>query len=244
MAANKRIFIYAGIGAVVLIAFFATEPKEEIQKGSVNRRVRTTDTSRASKELADFTKEDEEAKFARLDYNLKNAFMPLVKRTTGMKSGAGSNIAPNQIPAYLVGGDTAWFYTGTAYINSVPSALVENTANGEGKYLTVGQTFKNSKVVRITPSTLVLSDLEGLTTVTFELIENRPIIDNPGETSANYAPMNPLVGNIGLSASKPAETPPNPQPKTTNTNNLKEQKLNELTNNNNSTEQKTTNETH
>ncbi len=186
--------------------------------------------------------QDELAKFARLDSTLKNAFMPIVKRSSGLKSGSAANNVPNQIPPYLVGGETGWFYTGTAYINSVPSALVENTSNGDGKYLTVGQVFKNSKVVKITPSTLVLSDLEGLTTVTFELIENRPIIDFPDASARMNEPMNPMSGPIGLSASKTQTNPTAKQNTQINTNNSTEPKLNEITNTINNTEQKTTNE--
>lgn len=224
MAKLKRGWIYGGLVAVAAIAFFATSPQEEVKKGQSGRRPpRTAANSSTSKarKADDFTEQDQKASFARYEGTVANVFTPLVKRT-GSGSGAGSNstAAPNQIPAYLVGGDTGWLYTGTAYIDSVPSALVENVSNGQGEYLKVGQTFRNARVVKITPNTLVLSDTEGLTTVTLTLLENRPIVDDTNTVArSNNTPLNPMSGPIGITASQDsrAKTNTNAQNQTQNT---------------------------
>lgn len=200
MAKSNRLLIYGGLAALAVVGYFATEPDPEpaAEEETTSRRSNRSSGS-VARGLEAFNEDDEKATFARLDEPVKNVFRPLVARSGAAGgSGSGTTLAPNQIPPYLVGGETGWFYTGTAYLDNVPSVLIENAATGEGNYFRVGERFKNATISRITPNSVVMTGAQGVT-ATLVLIENRPIVDDPTQFASNQ-PLNPLTGPIGLNA--------------------------------------------
>lgn len=188
MAKTNRTLLYGGLAALVVVAYIATEPSGPPPKKPTTKRAGRSSLSK--KGMEQFTQADLDAKFGRLNDPVENAFRPLV-----VKGGSTSGLPVNQIPASYAGGSGTWFYTGTVVIDSVPMALLEESSSGSGGYYKVGDPFKVSTVLEITPNSLVLAGPDG-GTKKFYLIEDKPIVEDGNFASS--APVNPLSGPIGL----------------------------------------------
>lgn len=205
---NSRPLIYGGVAVVAIAAFILTGEDSsggnEAIKSSKAARQETGRSSTRTRSSTAFTDEDYSATFPAVNEAPANAFKPLVvsaKAAGGSGSGSGSQAAPNEIPASFTDGESIWLYTGTASVDGVPMALVENPATSEGEFIKVGQRWKNTVVRKITPTTLVLSGPGG--SRTFELLRD-PEIDNLIE--AETTPLNPLRGDIGRLEASQGET--------------------------------------
>lgn len=199
MAKVNRIWIYVGVVTVGIAGWILTEPEPPVTTEKTTAK-RSTARGATAKQTV-FTKEDEQAQFARVNDLPGSAFSPLVSRKNAKSS--NNNLLPNQIPPSFVDGDATWFFTGSVVVNTVPSALVESTARNEGVYLKVGERFKQFTVTSISQSTLTLAGPNG-STAKLVIIENRPIVDIG--TSASLAPLDPLTGPISINASKSQPT--------------------------------------
>lgn len=208
MAKVNRWLIYGGVLAIGAAAFYMTEPSDKPAANKSSRRAAGV-TRSTDKRLADFTDEDKDAVFSHLNVPVQNVFKPGIPRSAGKGIKGASAEQVNQVPPFMVGGDTNWFYTGTAYINSVPTVLLENTQTGQGDYYKVGEGFANLKVTSITPNSVVVASADGAATKTLKLIENRPIVDEPGGSYASNAPLNPLSGPISLNNNANSTAPSN-----------------------------------
>lgn len=153
MAKVSRPVLYGGLLVIAVIAWIATEPGDQGGPASSLKRGRG---SSSSGRLEQFTKEDYEARFERLNEAPRNAFNPLVVRKD-----AGGGLMPNEFPASYTGGEAGWFYTGTVVVNDVPSALVENEVTGEGMYLKVGDRLKKALIAQIAPTYIVVRAAGG-----------------------------------------------------------------------------------
>jgi hypothetical protein len=92
---------------------------------------------------------------------LKNAFKPLIaKAATGFGSGP---IGQNTLPVGLTSGEK-WIYTGSAEMNGEKTALLENTATGDGVFLKVGERWKMLTIRAIRPEGLVIMGDDGTET--------------------------------------------------------------------------------
>lgn len=176
------------IGGVALgaIAYFMTGTPPPPSKKAASSKAKT---SRSSKADEVFTKVDYEAKFPSARLAVKDVFSPLVLASSGGKSGS---LTPNAIPYEFTGMKEAWLYTGTAVINGVPNALVENTSTGEGEFIKVGQTWKLSTVRRITPTSLTLTGPGGKVK-TMDLMRDLEL-DDKALMNAQVQPVNPQGG--------------------------------------------------
>lgn len=142
-----------------------------------------------------YTDADYKATYASYDGPLKNAFKPLIaRRNTGGDFGTGKE---NGVPAYMAGGSGDWIYTGTAVVDGVPTALIENTATGDGVYLNVGEHWKELAVEHIESDSIVIRSSDG-ETVSLRLAA--PV----GEDEIRpLTPGSPLQGEIGGQMSGP-----------------------------------------
>lgn len=178
-----------GVGAA---AFVLTSP-EEVAK-------RTTATRNPSKKAITtslITEEDLKAKFDRVNNPVKNAFMPVVR-----KSSALANASPSALPAELTGGESGWAYTGTAAVDGRIQAVVENPGTGQGDFLSVGQSWKNARVVAVTESSLTLEGKDGQQ-VTVKMQEK---LSSSSMLAGGFAPVDisqGLRGQIGPVAVRP-----------------------------------------
>lgn len=184
------------IGGVAIgaIAFLMTGSPETPRKKAESSKPRAASRAKAEDE---FTKADYEAKFAPTKLAVRDVFSPLVLASSG---GRGGSIAPNAIPFDFTGSKEAWVYTGTAVINGVPNALVENTSTGEGEFIKVGQTWKLATVRRITPTSLTLTNSSGRVQ-TMDLMRDLEL-DDRSLMSAQVQPVAPQGrGDSGRSGS-------------------------------------------
>jgi hypothetical protein len=160
--------LYGGLLLVGVIAWFATAPQDAPPSGK--KLGLGNGRSSSSKANEKFTQEDLDASFPRLNEQARNAFNPLVARR---ESGSGGELAPNEIPASFTGGEAGWFYTGTAIVDDVPNALLENELTGQIEYLNVGDKVKRAVIAQIAPTYIVVTSPGGQN-LRLNLLEDAP----------------------------------------------------------------------
>ena len=135
-----------------------------------------------------FTDADYTASFAVLTESPKDSFKPLIVRSNVRDEALIGK--PNAVPAYMAGGDPNWIYSGTAEVDGVPTALLENGTTGEGMFLKQGERWKELTISQIMPESVVIksSDGESLT-----LVLSSPVDEE-------VKPVSPLEGPIGSKA--------------------------------------------
>lgn len=157
MSLIKKPVFWAGVLAIGAIGWIATAPEAKSPKAPPLRAAKKP--SSPKKVAAKFTQEDFDAKFAPVNIVLKDSFQPVVMRTKG-RLGSADGLA-NAIPTEMTGGDSGWVYTGTAEIDGVQSALIENRQTGEGVFLKRGERWRTCVVTRILPDGVVLKGPAG-----------------------------------------------------------------------------------
>jgi hypothetical protein len=209
----SRPIFWIGIVVVGGIAFLATspdEPREDAAQRTPARRAPATTTTVV------FTEEDRNANFEPLNQSARNAFNPLVARRVG-GLGTGEAGAANLVPSDFAGGEGNWIYTGSAEIDGVLTALLENRTTQDGVFLRAGDRWKRAVVQRITPTSVVLAGPSGV--VTLSLVDD---FASPGggggaqlrgEIGTGFAPaqvgnLPPMRGPIGNLTAIPDGTAP------------------------------------
>jgi hypothetical protein len=116
---------------------------------------------------------------------------------------AGSAAAQvNYVPAEFAGGEQGWIYTGSAEIDGVLQALLENRTTGDSVFLRIGDTWKGISVEEITEESLILASPETGIEKTLKLpSEDAPVSGPGGFTPATVNPQ--LRGNIGPMSLQP-----------------------------------------
>ncbi len=191
--ANTRFLVYGGVVVIGVLGWVMTAPEKSEGIEASNSRPTRGLSSRASRTVDDqFTEEDANARFAKVNETLKNAFRPLVVPESGRRGA----LNPNEIPASFADGKDVWIYTGTAIIDEAPLALVENPTDGSIDFLAAGSNWKRSSVVKITPTQLTLRGPNGDLRV-MDLMKDPP---DPNEAILGYDPLSPLTGAIILEA--------------------------------------------
>lgn len=191
---NNRMLIYGGVLAVAIAAFVLTEPPKKTSTIEPSVRPKSTSSSTRGQKVSVFTEEDELARFDPLNEPISNAFKPSVVESGARK--AGDRNVPNQVPPGFVNGETTWYYTGTVSFDGSTMVLIENSSNGQGEYLRVGQTIGSATVMDITNNSVTLAGPNG-EVKRLILLENRPIVTDREISASSNAPFNPMQGNIG-----------------------------------------------
>lgn len=185
---NSNLIKLVGGGlAIGLIAFLATGSEDPRAKKSSAEKPRARATAKADE---DFTQADYEAKFSPAKVEYRNVFTPLIMASSGSRG--GGSLTPNAIPLEFSGGKEQWVYTGTAVIDGVPNALVENSSTGEGEFIRVGQNWKSATVRKITPTSLTLTSPSGRVQ-TMDLMRDLEI-DDKALMNAQVQPVSPQGG--------------------------------------------------
>jgi len=167
MSILRKPIFWVGVLAIGGIGYMATEG--EAKKPSAAPKLVTRKAS-TSKKSSTFTDEDRRAQFAPVNITFKNAFQPIVARKSGgFGSGEGS---ANGLPTDFTGGVAGWIYTGSAEIDGVAMALLENRSTGEGVFLKAGERWKSAAVVSIYPDSVVMRGPSG--TKTFAVVNDVP----------------------------------------------------------------------
>ena len=189
MAKLPRWIVYGALGVIAVGAVIYSGPEKGKSRITVKR-----DTVNKSKRLADvFTQEDYfPPAFEPVNDSHRNAFMPIVAKRS---SGIAAVLTPDAVPSELAGGDPNWVYTGTAILDGVPAALLENKVTFEGEFVRQGQTWNRAKIHQITPETLTLAGASGRHW-TLRLIDEEYDLEN--WTEEGMRPVSPqLNGPIG-----------------------------------------------
>ncbi len=162
MAKIPRYLYYLGGGALALLIYtFATAPEVP-----TTRKANNTFAGGGSRKKTDDTyrPEDYTAKFPPVNVTPRDAFKPLVAKTTKtLATEQPTPLAPNGIPAAFAGGDGNWVYTGNAEVNGVPNALLENGSTGDSVFLRPGERWKSLTVSRVTPNLIEVLGPTGQT---------------------------------------------------------------------------------
>lgn len=204
----SRQMIYGAVAVLGIGGFLLTQPEAVTRKGAPKRNSRGTSSAPTTEGI---TEEDRTAKFARVSSPARNVFQPLVSKAT---TGNQANRSPNEFPLSLTGGTTPWYFTGTAIVNQVPRALVENTSTGEAIFVGVGDTVGLARIVQVGPSFLVASGKSGpgvRLDLLADVAPDEP--DGPAPIPGSFAPVTPtlngpIVGsrNPGSGNSSPSST--------------------------------------
>lgn len=189
---KKPVFWVAVVG-VGIAGYVLTTPEEVVAVKS-KKPVPKRSTNKA---LAAFTEEDFKATFQPYSGPAKNVFRPIIVRRTGTLGSADG--AANAIPLDFTGGSAGWVYTGSAEVDGIPTALLENRSTGDGVFLRSGERWKNSVVIRITPTSMGMRGPSG--DKTFTLVDDAPrggVTTIPAEVPpASVNAPNNMRGRIG-----------------------------------------------
>lgn len=156
------------------------------------RKKKASTASKTDKLPEGLTEEDFTKRFDPLNESARNPFMPIVARMSSARDGG---VEPNAIPADLAGGEPGWYFTGTAEVDGVQEACVENRTSGVGEFVRRGQTWKRVRIADIGEGTLTIVGPNGQPkTLRLSYGVNEATMAN----SDGIRPLDPtLRGNIG-----------------------------------------------
>ena len=180
-------YIFGAASLLIFGYFYSQDDSAPIRK---TKKVVASQTKKATDE---FLPIDYKAKFSAYTEPAKDAFKPLIIRSSDAGKGVGA--VPNGgIPITYTGGEPNWNYTGVAVINGIPNALLDNSGTGEGVFLKAGDHWKTSSVLTVTQDSVVLQDREGVA----KQIRLAEIVNKEDENGNENGPLKPpLSGAIG-----------------------------------------------
>jgi hypothetical protein len=202
MAKLSRTVVYGSLTVVVAASMIFLSGGDAPAKPK--SKTATSKAAAKAKETV-FTEEDYKAVSA--DYGQvtavsRNVFQPLVARSGARGAGASG---PSGIPTELTLGEQNWVYTGMAEVDTVPSALIENTVTQDGVFLKQGERWKQAVVFQITPDELTLVGPDGMHHYVKVLGSEEPATTMPaGVMPLAVTPPPNLQGPIGGANPGPA----------------------------------------
>jgi hypothetical protein len=192
MAKPSRTVIY-GLLTVVVAASFIFLSGGDAPAKAAGKKTSVKNSSKAKESL--FTKEDYSAKFQPVTTIARNVFQPLIARSD---MGGGGAAGPTGVPSELTMGEQNWVYTGMAEVDSVPTALLENTSTQDGVFLKHGERWKQATVFQITPNELILVGPDGMHHSVKVLGSEEPAVTMPaGVRPLAITPPAGMQGPIG-----------------------------------------------
>ena len=193
MAKPSRTVIYGSLGVLVVASLIFLSGGDTPAKAGGKR---TTTTKSAKSKGTVFLAEDYSATFKPVTAAARNVFQPLIARS-GV-GGLGGLSGPVGVPTELTMGEQNWVYTGMAEVDSVPTALLENTTTQDGIFLKQGERWKQATVYQITPDVLTLVGPDGMHHFVKVLGSEEPIEQMPvGVRPLAVTPPPNLQGPIG-----------------------------------------------
>jgi len=192
---GKAIWLVTGIITLASVMFLLKE-----DPSATSGRIKATKSAKASSKGALFDENDFKAKFPRLTDGIRDAFMPVVARTKGRGIKTDDGIAePVVIPPVLTMGESGWYYTGMAEVNSVPTAIVENTTTGDGEFLKQGQRWKQAVVTRIGSDSISFSGPYGSNYMVPVSLPPESVTRESTTGSTTTSPIQPFGPNAFMS---------------------------------------------
>lgn len=184
MAKISTTYIYLGLLSVAAYAYLAMGEETPASKKSTRKPAAKQFAAKTNK--SGYTEADYKARFARLDASTKNTFAPLVKRND-----ATLTLLPNSVAT----DEGNWTYGGMATVDGKATGLMQNSAKGDGVFLSLGATWKQYRVTDLTPGLITLIGPDGvLKTLTVQT----ETIKEPANAVAQVEPVKPpFSGPIG-----------------------------------------------
>jgi hypothetical protein len=161
-----------------------------------------------------YTQADRDANFPEPVLASRNSFTPLVMRKSGALAAALA--ASGNIPAEFAGGDPNWACTGTAEVDGVRQALVENKSTNDGVFLKQGDRWRTSVVSQVLEDGVVLIGPGGEAKTIHVKQEPGSGVDET-DLSGSF-PVQPemsgIIGGGGPTGGRVSEAPALPSPQT------------------------------
>ncbi len=128
----------------------------------------------------------------------RNIFSPLIAGEPSIEGEPDEELM--KLPADLADGESDWAYTGMVEVDGKRLALLENGAQHQGGYVREGDTWKKSRIVRISMANLVIAGPDGTERTIFRYNPTQtpkpPPLPDPGFRPLDVNPA--LRGPIGL----------------------------------------------
>lgn len=166
MATLPRPILFGGLALVAIAALWATgdtpaKLATHAARPSTVRKVAVQDWK--------FDVSETSARFEKPKGKVRNVFQALVHAEGQM----GSEVEVlMKLPAALAAGEGDWAYTGMVEVDGVRLALLENGTSHQGGYVREGETWKKSRIARITMPCIVVLGPDGTETTVFRYNAN------------------------------------------------------------------------
>jgi len=149
---SRPVMYVVALGVVAYAAVLLTEPEKPAKKPTARTTARTADATPKG-----FTEEDLNAKFERYVSKGKDAFKPQVVSLRALQADA----AAAQAAAAAASANGVWVLTGITAVDGVRSALVENGATGDSRFLKVGDQWGGMRVASIETNAVLMAAPDG-----------------------------------------------------------------------------------
>lgn len=194
------------ICGLAVLAWIVVSPM--ISPDSGHRSTKKTFNSKSKKADTIYLAEDyNPPDFSPVSGSMKDSFKPLIAKVASTRSGPMATV--NVVPPQFADGESNWMYTGTADVDGVLQALLENRSTGENVFLHVGDTWKGAMVQEITDDSLVLASPDtGLLASLF--LPSDDLAGPIGGGAGGFAPAQvqnpPMNGGLGPLTAQPDQT--------------------------------------
>jgi hypothetical protein len=176
-----------------LLAATATAALYLVGSPAAPKRITTRVLSKplVSVTSSQYTQQDFDANFPKPVLASRNAFQPLVVRKSSLAQALAN---AGNIPPEFAGGDPNWSCTGSAEVDGVRQALIENKNTNDGVFLKQGDRWKNCVVSQVLENAVVLVGPGGDAKTIF--VKQDTPVDETDLSGTN--PVQPeLSGTIG-----------------------------------------------
>jgi hypothetical protein len=137
----------------------------------------------------DFLPEDFVKRFERGKPPTRNIF----KAAAPDKKHSTTDANLDHVPSEMAGGDGNWIFTGVVVLDGSKMALLENSTSHQGSYVSEGQSWKASHIVRISPDGVALVPKAGGD----ELVVYRHKASVVADTTPPPPPVGPILPPAG-----------------------------------------------
>jgi hypothetical protein len=180
---------------IAAVAFWTTSP----QQAKAAKNSPTKSNSRKSLDQDwNFPEAELEARFEKPRAFARNIFKPLLEPEQTSVTPEEQEIM--KLPANFAEGEADWAYTGMVEVDGKRLALLENASKHQGGYVREGETWKKSKIVKITMGSIVLEGTDGSQTTVNRYNANAVPKEKP-PAEGGFKPLDvgaALKGPLGL----------------------------------------------
>lgn len=195
-----------GAGAAIYIVTNPDTPPKVTTPPKTHMRTTTPDSQ--------FLPVDYNTTFAEQVPLARNAFKPLVERRSGALANALAS--GGIVPPELTGGDANWICTGSAEIDGVKEALLENRNTNDAVFVKQGDHWKHAVVSQVLDDSVVLVGDDGEPRTIHVVQDETSNASGDTGTDTGTAPVRPQLSGVIGGGQSGAQVQPLPAPTDTN----------------------------